>query len=154
MLVSCKKDKLEENYAILQGKWKWVGSTKYEKHYSYPTNTSWTTSDWISASGKTDDYFLEFERKGKVAIWKNEREIKFYRLETVNYEEDFQSTSLPNGVIIGMNLNFNADKPMSCNLNEDTMYVSCNFLRLPLEHYPIDNPQSIFYFSHKFVRIN
>ncbi|XOV69000.1 MAG: hypothetical protein ACFHU9_07395 [Fluviicola sp.] len=153
LLVSCRKDKLEGGYEILQGKWKWVGSTFHDKNYSYATNTEYTTTTWIPATSESDDYFLEFEKKGKLAIWMNNREIKFYRLHTAHFmgpEESPYTTS----VRIGLHLNYNNDKQFSCTINNDTLQVVCDYLKLPLPNYPIETPKSKDFFRHTYVLIN
>jgi len=148
ILFSCKKDKLENGFEILQGKWRWVGSSEVKENKV----TGSTTSTWISSSEFQDDYFFEFERIGKVSYWVNEKEEEFYRIETTNFEENCPFNLLENCRFIGLNLNFNIKKQLSIYMNEDTLKCGSQNTHLPLQNYN-DNVASYSYL-HTFVRIN
>jgi len=59
-LLSCKKDKLEGERAILEGKWEWVYSVKTTSFHSPSASAQ---VDTIYAGQSSSSYALEFSRK-------------------------------------------------------------------------------------------
>jgi len=145
ILVSCKKDKLENGFEILQGKWVYIGSR--EARVNKVTGDKTYT---FIPSEFPDSYALEFERRGIVSLWENESEVKKYRLETTLFKEG--CNTVQNCRQLGMNLNFNIDKQINVFMNEDTMYTGDKHLNVPLYDYS-DNVAEYLYL-HIYVRIN
>ena len=73
VLVACKKDELVGDYEILQGKWEWIGTTKEKTSPYYPDSIF-----WISAANHNHAYHIEFEKRGKVSICRNDTEVRWY----------------------------------------------------------------------------
>ena len=68
LLVACKKDKLEGETSILEGKWKW----SYSSEFIHNNFTGANTMNIRQASEFNDAYYIEFARKGKVKFLKND----------------------------------------------------------------------------------
>ena len=147
ILVSCKKDKLEGDYSILQGRWEWIGSD--ETRINKATNA--TTFNFIPSSSDQNFYEMEFERKGYLSIFKNDNLEKEYRVVTSLFEEDF-CNDLTNCDYISLHLNNRDDRTMTIFMNEDTMRVVSKHVNIPLSDYE-DNIATYTY-THIFVRNN
>ena len=77
VLFSCKKDKLEGDMQILEGKWKW----SYSREVLRDIGTSELISSVIvQASTFPDTYHVEFDRKGKIKFLKNNEVEDKYRI--------------------------------------------------------------------------
>ncbi|MBL4863233.1 MAG: hypothetical protein JKY09_09495, partial [Crocinitomicaceae bacterium] len=76
ILIGCKKEKLEGEKSILEGRWKWIYSLE-EKHNFLVGGSTYQD---VSASSFPDTYFMEFDRKGKVKFLKNETIEEKYRI--------------------------------------------------------------------------
>jgi len=146
LLVSCRKDNLEGEYAILQGKWKYIGSTENRTNKL----TGNVTETWFPSSDFPDKYFLEFEKKGKVVYWINDREEKYYRIETVF--GDKSCDQVQNCQYLAINLNFDPQIFLRIFTNEDTMKVSSEYTHVPLNYY--EDQAATYSYLHTFVRIN
>jgi len=147
LLFSCKKDKLEGDYAILQGKWQWIGASEVRENKVSGN----TTSTWIPASNYATNYFFEFERKGKLIYWENEKEVKEFRVNTSLYKNDF-CNDLVNCQYISIYLNNDQNKSVTIFMNEDTMRVVSSHLNIPLKSFE-DNIATYDYI-HIYKRIN
>lgn len=88
VLYSCKRDKLEGDRAILEGKWEWIYAIKTK----YYTNGSPSISDTINSSDVSSTFGLEFLSKGKVRFIENEEIREEYRtvFYTFEHEENCQ----------------------------------------------------------------
>lgn len=148
LLTACKKDKLEGDYAILQGKWKWIGASEVRENKA----TGNKTSTWIPASNYTTNYFFEFERKGKLVYWENEKEAGEFRIETTFYDEECPFSLLDNCRYVGFNLNYKIEKQFTLYLNEDTMKVGSQYTHLPLQSH--QDQVSTYTYLYTLVRIN
>ncbi len=148
LVFSCKKDELDGGYSILQGKWKWIGASETVTNH----NTGNQTSSWVSFDEYSNEYFMEFEKKGKLSYWINESETRFYRVEHVWDDPDCDLNFVNNCQYVGINLNFNPEKFMRIYMNEDTMVVFSTLTNAPVQNYS-DQTDSYSYI-HRFVRIN
>ncbi len=148
ILFACKKDELDGGYSILQGKWKWIGASETVTNH----NTGNQTSSWVSFDEYSNEYFMEFEKKGKLSYWINESESRFYRIETVTDDPDCDLNFVNNCHYVGINLNFNVGDFLHIFTNEDTMVVISSLTHVPAQNYS-DQTDSYSYI-HRFVRIN
>lgn len=76
LLTACKKDKLKGEYAILEGRWKFV----FAVERTYNTVTQYEAYDTIYASEFPDTYEFEYLKCGKVRKLKNEEELSEDRI--------------------------------------------------------------------------
>lgn len=148
LLLACKKDALEGGYSILQGKWKWIGAREIK---TLNANGS-QTSSWISSSEFSDNYFIEFEKKGKLSHWTNSSETKFYRIEHVWDDPDCDFNYVKDCHYVGINLNFNPEKSMGIYMNNDTMVILSNSTNAPIQNY--SDQEAGYSYMHRYVRIN
>ncbi|MBL4861491.1 MAG: hypothetical protein JKY09_00525 [Crocinitomicaceae bacterium] len=142
-LASCKKEKLEGNSRILEGKWKW--SYSLHRHWNFATDHFDVTD--IPSSNYPDEYFLEFDRKGKVKYIKNNNEENEYRIVFKEFVNECNDLSGPNCYRFAILLNNVKDHGLGGNVNQDT--INCNDTNLPLERL-----SEINYYSHFYVRAN
>lgn len=75
VLFSCKKDKLEGDRSILEGKWEWVYSVRTTSY----SNGASSAIDTITKESQSSSYALEFSSKGK-----------FYLIENGEVKEDYR----------------------------------------------------------------
>jgi len=144
-LLSCKKDRLENELEILQGKWMYLGSEEERtNHVTGATTYTFIPSEFIN------NYYLEFERKGILTVWENEQEVETYRLQNSLYKEG--CTGVNDCRQIGFNLNFDDKMQVNAFMNEDTMQIGGSGLNVPLTNYS-DNVAEYLYL-HIYVRIN
>jgi len=146
ILFSCKKDELTGGYAILQGKWRWIGSEEIRIN---KVNGDQSVT-FIPATDYSNKFFIEIEQKGKLVLWLNESEDKKYRIQTINDNNscsDFESCSF-----IALNLNFDSNKSFWAVMNEDTMRVTSNYTNIPLEAY--QDQVARYVYVHIYERIN
>lgn len=147
VLSGCRKTKLEGDYAILQGKWQWVGATEYRTLLSNG-NTATFIRD---ASEFPDAYYVEFERKGKVHFLKNQEEVENLRLNITGSSTN--CNALTNGCTrISLNLNSKEDKSMSIFVNNDSLKMGAEYIDLPLKK-RIEGPYEYSY-TYYFVSVN
>jgi len=146
ILFSCKKDELTGGYAILQGKWSWIGSE--EIRINKVTGDQSVT--FIPATDYSNKYFIEFEQKGKLVLWLNESEEKFYRLQTIYDNND--CSEFVNCSSIALNLNYESGRAFRAVMNEDTMRVTNDYTNIPLEAY--QDQVARYVYVHIYERIN
>jgi len=82
---SCKKDKLEGDYNVFEGKWKWVGTSYATKNCTLCQQVS----HYISTSDVSYTAEIEFTDKGRVIFYINNdvvAEEKFKVLRQDKYE--------------------------------------------------------------------
>lgn len=84
VLLSCKKDKLEGDRSILEGKWEWIYAIKTKLY----TNGSPSISDTINSSDVSSTFGLEFLSKGKVRFIENEEIREEYRTVFYAFKND------------------------------------------------------------------
>jgi len=142
VVLGCKKEKLEGEKSILEGKWKW--SYSLHIHWNYATDKFDVTE--IPSSNYPDKYFLEFDRKGKVKFLKND-EKKEYRITFHKFGDECNDLSGPNCYRFTILLNNKKHNSFGGNVNQDT--IRCSDTNLPLERL-----SEINYYSHFYVRAN
>lgn len=81
LCVACKKDKLRNEYSILEGKWTWG----YTEHYFGWCYTSFGLAPEpqykiITPTTDSNSYQIEFFDQGKIAFYKNEKIIQKNRI--------------------------------------------------------------------------
>jgi len=142
VIIGCKKDKLEGQTSIFEGKWKWVSSL--ERKWNYTTDTyDYTT---FPSSNYPDEYFLEFDRKGKVKYFRNDKKEEEYRIVFDKFNEG--CTALVSKCYsFRILLNNNKKNGLAGSVNQDT--IRCSDTNLPLEY-----QSEILYYSHFYVRAN
>jgi hypothetical protein len=74
-IVSCKRDKLEGERSILEGKWEWVYTIRTESYY----NGAPASVDTITEVSSPSTYAIEFSDKGSFFIIENEEIKEEYR---------------------------------------------------------------------------
>jgi len=148
VLLSCKKTKLDGELEPLQGKWQWIGATEIRENKV----TGAQSESWISSADYTNKYFFEFERKGKVSFWLNEKEEKFYRIEFVNSDNFCDFNLVADCNYFAINLNFKIENQLKIFTNEDTMKVISTATHVPLQSY--EDQVASYTYVHTFVRIN
>ncbi|MBL4861490.1 MAG: hypothetical protein JKY09_00520 [Crocinitomicaceae bacterium] len=142
ILIGCEKEKLEGNSRILEGKWKWISS--HERNWNFETDTYDHTIH--PSSNYSDEYFLEFEHKGKVKFMKNNKIEKNYR--TVFNRFELGCTSLSTDCYrYHILLDNNKKNTLTGGMNKDT--IVCNDTNLPLEW----QSETLTY-SHTYIRVN
>ena len=146
VLVACKKDELVGDYEILQGKWEWIGTTKEKTSPYYPDSIF-----WISAANHNHAYHIEFEKRGKVSIWRNDTEVRWYN---TNVDRHLMSKDkyVLNEEYFRISLSYNETKRMKIWMNEDSMFVESDFIKMPW----VDYYQDLFTYTyrHHYKRIN
>lgn len=119
-LVSCKKEKLEGDTAILKGKWNWTETYGVSNHCDPETSWNYQLVD-MSEPGST--YTLEFYEKGKVYFSHNDGTI--WNRRTI-FDEDEQATftSGPYEYKFEIWLNNDSKDPMEVYVGQDSMLVN------------------------------
>lgn len=89
-LLSCKKEKLEGESAVLVGKWKWIYST----HYRYNNNAPFSYYlPNIVADTFAHQYAIEFTHNGHVILTEDGCKKK-YRITSIQIESRYNGTFL------------------------------------------------------------
>ena len=78
---ACKKDKLEGDYAVFEGKWKWAYTIRHNSYSHY------SSSDTIFQNEIDNTYEIEFLKKGKLIFYENNKEIEKYRIVFLDWRE-------------------------------------------------------------------
>ena len=146
VLMACKKDALVGEYEILQGKWRWIGTTKEKTSPYYPDSVF-----WIPSTNHDHEYHLEFEKRGKVSIWKNNSEVKWYNTNVHNHNVS-NNKYLLNEEYFRINLSYNETKRMKIWMNDDTMFVESDHVKMPWVGYYKD--LFTYTYRHHYIRIN
>lgn len=80
----CLKDKLKGEKEILIGTWNWTETINTNGYCS----GSITYSDTITPSNSTDRYRVEFKKKGRVLLYKNNVEIDKGRIKFNSWKQN------------------------------------------------------------------
>ena len=146
LFFSCKKDELKGESLIFEGKWKWANS-----HIIYNTGTPYSSYEVVSSDslGIPDDYYLEFDRKGKVKFYKNDKVEYKYRIVFNRFEENSLCT-LTNCFSFEIYLNNDSDNTLGGRIGQDTLRVYKS--NIPLEDQGANG--SIINYTHRYVRVN
>ncbi|MBL4861489.1 MAG: hypothetical protein JKY09_00515 [Crocinitomicaceae bacterium] len=142
ILVACKKESLQGNTKIMEGKWKWISST--EVKWNYATDNFDVTE--IPSSNYPDEYFLEFERRGKVKYFKNNEIDEEYRIVFDRFEQGCNELTM-DCFRFHILLNNNKKNTLTGVANQDT--IECNDTNLP-----VSEISEIHYYVHNYVHIN
>jgi len=117
---ACKKDKLEGDYAVFEGRWKWAYTIR---HSSFSQNNY---SDTIFQNETGKHFEIEFFKKGKLVFYENNKEIEKYRIVFLDWHEGNNGNSSismyrdnKKDLRMGLYLDKNKDK----NANFDTLGV-------------------------------
>jgi len=142
LILSCKKDKLEGEKAILVGKWKWVYS---DVTVSYCNPPSYEIL--INPNTEGENYSIEFKENGKVIFFKDgtiteKKRIVFDRWETGSYPTFSINQESWRFVI---DLNDNNRESIFGEINQDTI------LLFPF-YFPFDDSEGCEYHKSYFVR--
>ncbi|MBL4861488.1 MAG: hypothetical protein JKY09_00510 [Crocinitomicaceae bacterium] len=141
-ILGCKKENLEGETSILEGKWKWVSSK--ERKWNFETDTyDYTT---YPSSNYSDEYFIEFERKGKVKYYKNDEKDKEYRVVLHTFEEGCTSLTT-DCYFFNIYLNNDSKNGLAGGINKDTIVSSDTNL-------PLERLSEIHTYSHTYIRVN
>jgi hypothetical protein len=134
----------------LQGKWQWIGSISYTESIG-SIGGGQVTIDFVSASQFTDEYFIEFERKGHLTYIINNQKVEDYRLvlstsnENCGYYEDCRYASFY--------LNNDEDNQLAVFYSTDSLTLGSGESNpIPLQTY--EGAYFRTTYSHQFVRIN
>lgn len=146
ILSGCRKTKLKDEYAIFEGKWKWVGAL--EIRTSFATG-SVTYIDHL-ASDYPDSYFMEFERKGYVSFYKNNEMELSYRVVIRIFFDN--CNDFPGCHFFGMRLDNDKEKSFSGFVGYDTLLCGSTHTNLPLIFHTDNNYEYDYW--HKFEKIN
>ena len=144
ILFSCKKDKLEGDMLILEGKWKWVSS--YQRKTEI--NSGINTHSYIDASDFNDTYHVEFDRKGKIKFIKNGNIEEEYRIVFSFFRDD--PCQFTNCKSFSIYLNNDDEHEFGGRIGQDTM--SCAGQPLPLMSYSENGYE--YSHSHYYIRDN
>jgi len=145
IVIGCKKDKLEGETSILEGKWKWVYSLE-EKHNFLMGGSTYQD---VSASIFPDAYFMEFDRKGKVKFLKNETIEEKYRI-VMSIFRDEDNCEFLNCKKFSIYLDNKDDQELTGYMNQDTIH--CAGQPLPLSTYSAGSYR--YSYSHYYLRAN
>ena len=137
---SCQKDRLEGESNKLVGTWKWIYSVEHRDTGSSVTSLS------VSASNYQDDYFIDFEQKGKAIFKQSENVVGDYRI-IFDFIAEFNSTKYDTWFT--MHLNNDPDLPFSGWFNSDTLV--CSSKHLPLQSH-MDGRTKVSY-SHYYAKV-
>jgi len=141
LLFSCRKTKLKDEYSILEGKWKWVSAKEIRTVLSNG-NTSYYSHN---ASDYPDEYYIEFDRKGKVRFFKNDNIESSYRVVINSFSGD--CNIFPGCHSFGIRLDNNKkDLPFIGYVGYDTLLCSSQNTNLPLI-YHVDDDYSYDYLA-------
>lgn len=116
--LSCKKDKLEGDYSILEGKWTMI----YIVENSYNQQTGISSYDTIYPSEIVDVYQFNFLEQGFVEQIKNNEVLSKFRIVFSGFEED--NCGLTNGYGFGIHLDNDPDNRFVGCVNSDTLLSS------------------------------
>jgi hypothetical protein len=150
LLVSCKKDKLEDDKSILQGKWRFDYVIKRE----FNTVTGYDVRDTLDIDYLTDIYELEFCKKGLVSQIKNGEVLREDRVVFRDFEMSNPNhpNNLKNSFWYSIRLNNDEDDLMSGYVAPDTLSSTAGFLPPEFDDYSINNVR--FSFTKRYVRVN
>lgn len=134
LLSSCKKEKLDGDKSVLVGEWKWIST----EHLTYdawaPTDTANYTPESVG-----NDYFLEFQKKGKLVFRNNNDSWK----KRIVFGKYAGSGHYPGYDYFGIFLNNDHTFVLEGMVNQDTIILLHN----PLIDYQVsDSTSSISYF--------
>jgi hypothetical protein len=139
--VSCKKDRLNNRHGNLVGKWEWTHTCEQIRLDGY--NLKWDT-----IYPKKDNYFLEFQKKGILLLYKNDEII-----DEILLKKDIRKTDEKYNVY-GFKQTYNSVKveffhqDFSNQLHNSWMFPYCND-----STQPNGNIFTTYYFNY-FKKIN
>ena len=81
LLLSCKKDKLDGDYQVLEGTWRLSAAVKIK----YYANSQFTIRDTIEQFANV--YELDFKKRGKVRYLRDGEELNEYRIVFAGFTE-------------------------------------------------------------------
>jgi hypothetical protein len=81
IILSCKKDQLKDEKAVLIGTWNWSSS---DHSYGWCENETW--EEVLNTETEDNDYSLVFLRNGKVNYLKNDTVIESHRLVFYSFD--------------------------------------------------------------------
>lgn len=128
LLLSCRKDKLNDEKSILQGKWKWVSATETRTLISNGNSAYFVRE----ATEFPDNYFVEIERKGIINFQKNSILETSFRIVFSFFQTD--CNELINCNHFSIYLNNKHDKKIEGFVNSDTLTFWCSETNLPLQN--------------------
>ena len=127
MVVSCKKDKLNGNYSILEGDWRW----NYTVRKTYTSATSYFT-DTIRSSNSQINYALNFAKKGKLSLLEDGEKTHCYRIVFDVFTSSGSCGNITNAHTFGIRLNNKDDQSFIGCVNSDTLLS--NYELFPFEN--------------------
>jgi hypothetical protein len=148
ILLSCKKDKLEGELSIFQGKWEWVETERTFTAVVGPVNITYDTIP-ANQSGVLDSYQIEFDTKGKVSFLKNNVLEEKYRIVFDGFHESTWSTDLVYSFVI--NLDNQGDQRFVGFVSESNL-TTVEGIHIPLTTHT-EYPTEISY-RHIFAKVN
>lgn len=141
-LSACKKDKLDGEYSILQGIWQ----LSYVVEKNENLSTGYITYDTTFANQLSDQYTLEFVKKGKLRQVKNNQIVREDRIVFRTFTEEHPSSEFDMRCII--QLNNKDDDLFSASFTSNKMSAS----RAHIDGF--DSTTDNFYkISHSFIYI-
>ena len=144
LLYSCKKDELEGDHLLLEGKWKWAHS-----NLIYNDGMPNSSSELVPSNSISGDYFLEFDRKGKVMFYKNETVEEKYRI-VINKFMESPACIYINCYAFSIYLNNKSDHRLAGSMNEDTMLVFES--NIPLKNH--SESGTTYTYQHLYLKYN
>jgi hypothetical protein len=150
LLASCKKEKLEDDKSIFEGKWRLDHVIERE----FFTNSGNEVFDTIKVDYLTDVYELEFCRKGFVHQIKNGNKLREARTVFAAFEMSNPNhlNKLKNSFWYTIKLDNDEDDKMSGYVSPDTLTSTADFLPAEFDDHQIGNVRISY--SRRYLRSN
>jgi hypothetical protein len=144
LVTSCKKDRLEEEYEQLTGKWR----LDYIVERTFNTLSSTSIYDTIFSSEIQNTYELDFIKKGKLLQIKDGETVRKDRIVFSSFDEsDCYSTPLVSYLFVIHLNNDQDDRFVGCLIN-DTLSASREHVSEEYIDYTDNNLQINYYFIY------
>jgi hypothetical protein len=151
--VSCKKDRLDGDRSILEGKWEWIYAIRTEVH----TNGAQNTIDTIKSDQIASNYALEFTNKGKFKLIEDNEVKENYRIVFFSFGIGGGTNFCSGSVISNQEKYYYAIHPDDDDSNSFDGCVSSDSLtsysmKFPFEGF--DEGLNLIYFQNVYKKIN
>lgn len=127
VLFSCKKNKLNGDYSILEGNWQW----NYTIRKTYTSANSYIT-DTIRSSNYQKSYAMNFAEKGKLTLFEDGEKTNCYRIVFEVFTTLGNCGNITNAHTFGIRLNNKDDQSFTGCVNSDTLLST--YVLFPFEN--------------------
>lgn len=143
-LYSCKKNALEGQYETFEGHWKW----NYSEEVVFDAFVETFDTIVSHANQASNEYSIEFLRKGKTQLFINDGRRKKFRIVFHDFLSNNSNGLTSDGNYFVIHENGDPNKSMSGYINQDTLLlINYDF---PQENYFQNGVQHSF--RHYFIR--